>query len=109
MHWTAVSDLAAQPLRRIIGSRAEVGVLRNGIDQPAWRIERAGEDAGAAASVSGGGGELREIVLISVMRLALRKRPRALLRIVRDVHSQPPRGACACGWWWSATGRSDAR
>lgn len=79
VRWTAVSDLATQPLRRIIGSRGEVAVLPNAIDSAAWRVERTPRSPG-------------EVVVISVMRLARRKRPRALLRVVREVHDRLPVG-----------------
>lgn len=80
VRWTAVSDLATQPLRRIIRNRTEVRVLPNGIDQGAWRIERTDDQITADD----------EFLVVSVMRLALRKRPRALLNIVRAVRDHLP-------------------
>jgi glycosyltransferase involved in cell wall biosynthesis len=61
--WSAVSEVAAGPLRQVID--APVHVLHNGIDPTAWRI-------------SDVGGRARPTV-VSVMRLAARKRPMALL------------------------------
>ncbi len=78
VRWTAVSDLAARPLHRVIGHRAEIAVLPNGIDAEAWRIDRAQDDD--------------TVTVVSVMRFALRKRPRALLDIVQDVHRRLPEG-----------------
>ena len=87
VRWTAVSDLATQPLRRIIGGRSEVRVLPNGIDQPAWRIERPATSTTAEPTSE----QVDDaFVVVSVMRLALRKRPRALLRIVREVRDRLP-------------------
>jgi glycosyltransferase involved in cell wall biosynthesis len=61
--WSAVSEVAARPLRQVIA--APVHVLHNGIDPAAWHI-------------SDVGGRARPTV-VSVMRLAARKRPMALL------------------------------
>ncbi len=36
--WSAVSELTAAPLRRIVGDRGEVVVLHNGLDLDAWRV-----------------------------------------------------------------------
>jgi glycosyltransferase involved in cell wall biosynthesis len=72
VHWTAVSELAVSPLRRVVGRAGEVSLLPNGVEPLAWEI-----DPVPAAERSD------EVVLVSVMRLASRKRPRALLRAVR--------------------------
>ncbi len=77
--WTAVSDLAAEPMRRILGRRAEVSVLPNGVDPRSWATEPLPREDG-------------EVVVVSVMRLALRKRPRALLHVVRQVRDRLPEG-----------------
>jgi glycosyltransferase involved in cell wall biosynthesis len=79
VHWTAVSDLAAEPLRGILGDRAEVEVLPNGVDAAAWAVDPLPRDD-------------REVVVASVMRLALRKRPKALMHIVRDAAAALPEG-----------------
>lgn len=68
--WSAVSEAAAAPVRRLLPSGTQIRVLSNGIDQDRWRLP--------AAEVRPG-----ELVLGAVMRLAWRKRPLALLRIVR--------------------------
>lgn len=67
--WSAVSSVAAQPLERIIEPGRPVAVLPNGVDPPAWRIERRPHDP-------------ERIVVISVGRLAERKRPRQLLQML---------------------------
>lgn len=66
---SAVSDVAAQPLRDLVGSSGRVAVLPNGIDAARW----------AATPVPRPPGPLR---LVTAMRLARRKRPAALLELV---------------------------
>lgn len=67
--WTAVSEAAAGPVRRLLPPATQIRILANGIDQDRWRMPAAVERPG-------------ELVLVAVMRLARRKRPLALLRIV---------------------------
>jgi glycosyltransferase involved in cell wall biosynthesis len=71
----AVSRVAAAPLQRIIGPAGQVRVLPNGIDVARWAAP-----AGAAARRADDG-----IRMVSAMRLAGRKRPLQLLRVVRRV------------------------
>lgn len=85
-HWSrwpvvlsAVSDVAAEPIRRIAGPDRPVVVLPNGIDDAAWRIAPAERDPST-------------VTLVSVMRLAPRKRPLHLLRMVAGVHAALPSG-----------------
>ena len=77
-HWTrwpvvfsAVSDVAAFPLRRIGGVAIEVEVLPNGIEPAEWAIEPELHDPD-------------DVLVVSVMRLAARKRPMQLLRTLRE-------------------------
>jgi glycosyltransferase involved in cell wall biosynthesis len=77
VHWTAVSELAADPLRRIVGRRGEVSVLPNGVEPLDWVVDPVERDPD-------------EVVVVSVMRLAARKRPRALVRAVRTAVRQLP-------------------
>jgi glycosyltransferase involved in cell wall biosynthesis len=74
---TAVSDVAAAPLRRVAGSKVSVEVLPNGIDAAAWQIEPEPRDPD-------------DVVIASVMRLAPRKRPLPLLRILHRVRKVTP-------------------
>nr|WP_249420353.1 glycosyltransferase family 4 protein [Rhabdothermincola salaria] len=74
---SAVSDVAAQPLRRIAGPGHPVIVLPNGIDEAAWRVPSAPPRPGV-------------VTLVSVMRLAPRKRPLQLLKIIRQVNESLP-------------------
>jgi glycosyltransferase involved in cell wall biosynthesis len=74
---SAVSDVAAEPIRGIVGSRRPVLVLPNGISNDAWKVDPAPKDPGV-------------VTLVSVMRLAPRKRPMHLLRMIRRVVDQLP-------------------
>lgn len=86
--WTAVSEAAAQPLRRILGPGHGVRVIPNGVDQDDWRSLRrraphrfaAGDGADTHRPAPAG---QRPLVVAAVMRLSARKRPFALLRAVR--------------------------
>lgn len=69
--WTAVSQAAAAPVQRLLPPDIRIRILPNGIHQEQWRLRAAPERSG-------------ELHLVSVMRLARRKRPLALLRIVRQ-------------------------
>jgi glycosyltransferase involved in cell wall biosynthesis len=73
--WSAVSETAAQAVRRALGSDAWVMVLPNGIEPSDWQAERRKRTSG-------------EVVIASVMRLAPRKRPLQLLRMLRRVQDQ---------------------
>lgn len=72
--WTAVSDVAAAPLRRLV-EPAPVYVLPNGIDAATWRVEPQPRPEG-------------EVLVVAVMRLAARKRPLHLLRMLRRAHER---------------------
>jgi glycosyltransferase involved in cell wall biosynthesis len=75
--WSAVSDVAADPLRRIAGPGTEIDVLPNGIDLDRWLIDplpRASDD----------------VLMVATMRLAARKRSLPLLRMLRRVRSSVP-------------------
>lgn len=76
---SAVSDVAAEPIRRITGPGRPVIVLPNGIDDAAWRVEPAERDPSV-------------VTLVSVMRLAPRKRPLQMLKMVRRVYAGLPAG-----------------
>ena len=77
--WSAVSESAAGAVRRAAARPLQVDVVPNGIDLTAWaHVERVRQP-----------GRLR---VISVMRLAPRKRPLALLRILRTAAAGMPAG-----------------
>ncbi len=69
--WTAVSAAAAQPLTRLVGPGVQV--LPNGIDVEAWRVRPVDRDP-------------RDVVAVAVMRLAARKRPLPLVRLLEWAH-----------------------
>ncbi len=77
--WSAVSREAAEEVRSAVRGRFDVAVLPNGIDLDVWgKIPRVADP-----------GTLR---IVAVMRLATRKRPIALLRILRMLRSAVPPG-----------------
>jgi glycogen synthase len=78
---SAVSAVAAEPLQRIVGSEGVVNVLCNGIDVDRW-ASPAGEVPGREA----GNG----VRVVTAMRLAARKRPMPLLRIMVRVRALVP-------------------
>ncbi|MBI4539900.1 MAG: glycosyltransferase family 4 protein [Gemmatimonadetes bacterium] len=78
--FSAVSELAAADVRRLVGGR-RVHVLPNGVDPDFWAV-RSEPRAD------------REVRVVAVMRLTPRKRPRALLEMIARVRelvpSEPP-------------------
>jgi glycogen(starch) synthase len=83
-HWgewravlSAVSGVAAAPLRRIVGPGRDVIVLPNGIDHAAWEIDRPERTDPT-------------VQIVSVMRLAPRKRPLQLLKAIRRLRREVP-------------------
>jgi len=78
---SAVSAVAAQPLRRIVGANGVVNVLSNGIDVDRWATPaRQGPEGSAGGTIK----------VVSAMRLASRKRPMPLLRIMARVRQLLP-------------------
>jgi len=78
---SAVSAVAAEPLQRIVGSEGVVNVLCNGIDVDRW----ASPTDQVPACEAGGG-----VRVVTAMRLAARKRPMPLLRIMVRVRAMVP-------------------
>jgi glycosyltransferase involved in cell wall biosynthesis len=75
---SAVSGVAAAPIRRIAGDARDVIVLPNGIDNATW--QDADPDHPRA--------ETDTVTLVSVMRLAPRKRPLQLLKMIKKVRAR---------------------
>jgi len=77
MAMNAVSEIAAEPLRRIVGG-SRVSLLPNGIDVAAWTLPERPllED--------------RIVRFVTAMRLARRKRPLALLELMAHVRAAAP-------------------
>jgi len=71
IHWSAVSDRAAEPLRTMLGPDVPVDVLPNAVDPLAWRVEPVETDVPT---------------ILAVGRLARTKRPLPLARMLRDLH-----------------------
>src|SRR5450631_179733 len=82
---SAVSAVAAEPLQRLAGPDAVVSVLSNGIDVDRWATP--GWQAPAHGAARDPGGEVR---VVSAMRLASRKRPLPLLRVMARVRALVP-------------------
>ncbi len=77
MAMSAVSDVAAAPLRRVVGDAGAVSVLPNGIDVATWRPHGPRPDDGV-------------VRFVTAMRLANRKRPVPLMRVMREVRALVP-------------------
>jgi glycosyltransferase involved in cell wall biosynthesis len=73
--FSAVSGVAAAPIRRIVGAERDVVVLPNGIDNATWEVARSPRDDNV-------------ITIVSVMRLAPRKRPLHLLKMIKKVRER---------------------
>jgi glycosyltransferase involved in cell wall biosynthesis len=73
--WTAVSDAAAEPVRRLVG--VPVGVLPNGTDVQSWQVRREARRPD-------------DVLLVAVMRLAPRKRVLPMLRLVAEARRRVP-------------------
>lgn len=82
VRWSAVSELTAAPLRRLV--RTDVAILPNGLDLDAWRVprtERAARPEGSAVHV------------VAAARFAPRKRMLPLLAAVASAVRTLPGGA----------------
>jgi glycosyltransferase involved in cell wall biosynthesis len=77
--WTAVSTVAAASLSQVLLAGTEISVLANGVSPELWQVQRLPRDP-------------RRVVIVSVMRLAARKRPMQLLKMLRLARAQVPAG-----------------
>jgi glycosyltransferase involved in cell wall biosynthesis len=73
--FSAVSEVAAALVRRVLGSKARVDILPNAVDVGWWR-DAAGSPRTARP---------REVRVVTVGRLAIRKRPLALVALMAQV------------------------
>lgn len=78
---TAVSEAAALPIRAVAGRRVPVHVVSNGLDVSGWR---------SSAPVRHGPGD-GAVHVVAVGRLAPRKQPVRLLRLLKEARAQVPR------------------
>ena len=83
---SAVSAVAAEPLQRVVGAGGIVNVLSNGIDVEQW----AGTAEPNSARDPGDGDSVTDVRVVSAMRLASRKRPLPLLRMMARVRALVP-------------------
>lgn len=75
IHWSAVSDRAAEPLRTMLGPGVPVDVLPNAVDTAAWRVDPVPTEVPT---------------ILAVGRLARTKRPLPLARMLRDLRDRLP-------------------
>lgn len=75
--WSAVSSAAAEPLKRILRANTPVTILPNGVDPAEWDVTALPRSTG-------------RVVVATVGRLAVRKRPGPLLRMLREAKARLP-------------------
>lgn len=75
--WTAVSEAAAQSLSHVLRPDTPISIMPNGVSPELWHPQRQARRPD-------------RVVIISVMRLAARKRPMCLLKMLREVRAQTP-------------------
>lgn len=76
IQWSAVSSVAAGPVRRALHSPADVLIVPNAVDTDTWQRPRSRRI-----------GPANEVTIVSVMRMTRRKRPLPLLRILHRVRA----------------------
>jgi glycosyltransferase involved in cell wall biosynthesis len=86
---TTVSNAAAVPIREIAGSRVPVHVVSNGLDLSGWRHAPAESSARPPAGIPAGP-PADGVHLVAVGRLAPRKQPVRLLKLLASVRSRVP-------------------
>ena len=85
--WSAVSEPAAAVCSRALGG-ADVAVLPDAVDVERWREPAPASDTAPARTTPVA--EDAPVVVVSVMRLMPRKRPRQLLRMMEEVRRLTP-------------------
>ncbi len=81
---SAVSATAALPVQRVIGSAGSVQVVPNGIDLSRWWTPSDPQNPAMPPSADG------DLRVVTAMRLAIRKRPFAVLDVMTRVREQMP-------------------
>jgi glycosyltransferase involved in cell wall biosynthesis len=82
--FSAVSDVAAAPIRRIAGPAVDVSILPNGIDIASWAVGDPDEFVDQVTARAHGS----TFTVAAVMRLAARKRPRQLIAMLGQLHDE---------------------
>lgn len=90
---SAVSAVAARPLRDLVGPSASVSVLPNGIDVDRWRPTPSSSRAQNVPPSTPSSVQHTPLRLVTAMRLAARKRPRALVELVVRAERLAGRGS----------------
>lgn len=85
--WSAVSSVAAEPLRTMLPAGTAVATLPNGID-PSWWTGFS--DSAPDGVVASDGSPARTVRIVAVMRFAARKRGEALIDMLAAVRSRVP-------------------
>ncbi|GLW98728.1 glycosyltransferase family 4 protein [Microtetraspora sp. NBRC 16547] len=83
---TAVSEAAARPIRAVAGAGVPVQVVSNGLDVAAWRTA----PGSAAPKEAGEGGGADGVHVVAVGRLAPRKQPVRLLKLLKVARAKVP-------------------
>jgi glycosyltransferase involved in cell wall biosynthesis len=81
---SAVSATAAVPVQRVIGAAGRVAVVPNGIDLARWWTPDTAEHPAMPAPSDG------DLRVVTAMRLAMRKRPFAVLDVMAKVRRRMP-------------------
>lgn len=91
--WSAVSNAAASSLRRIVGPRAPVTILPNGVDAEKWRVDPipGPPDVLRIAAVSRLARRKRLVQLVGILRAAQARLPDGVLLDVRILGEGPQR------------------
>ncbi|MCP2340243.1 glycosyltransferase family 4 protein [Actinomadura rupiterrae] len=92
---TTVSEAAARPIRAVVDGRLPVRVISNGIDLARWHAETPAEGDRRVAPVPLEGDGSAHVVAVG--RLAPRKEPVNLLRVLREAASAVPLRATIVG------------
>ncbi|MEU6426418.1 glycosyltransferase family 4 protein [Microbispora sp. NPDC046973] len=87
---TAVSEAAARPIRAVAGPRVPVQVVSNGLDVTSWRPEP-GSVRHSPVPDAGDGPSDDVVHVVAVGRLAPRKQPLRLLKLLETVRNRVPR------------------
>ncbi|MFB9720521.1 glycosyltransferase family 4 protein [Planobispora longispora] len=83
---TAVSGAAARPIRAVAGPGVPVHVVSNGLDVSGWRPVRVPDGAAVRDAVS----RAAAVHVVAVGRLAPRKHPVRLLRLLKEARARVP-------------------